>query len=80
MVQLFGQSWSRAELLERVGDISQLGGVRLVTFADGPEAGVLAADVRTGSGLNFTVLPGPWHGYRLRRVPRHAVVLAVVDR
>src|SRR5215204_999090 len=23
---------------------------------------------------------GPWHGYRLRRVPRHAVVLAVVDR
>jgi Domain of unknown function (DUF4432) len=58
MVALFGQQWSRVELLERVGDVSQLGGVRLVTFADGPESGVLAAEIRTGSGLNFAVLPG----------------------
>src|SRR4051794_39038465 len=58
MTELFGRRWSRAELLERVGDISQLGGARLLTFAEGPEAGVLAAEVRTGSGLTFTVLPG----------------------
>jgi hypothetical protein len=58
MVQLFGRQWSRKELLERVGDVSQLGGARLVTFADGPEAGVVAAEMRTGSGLNFSVLPG----------------------
>jgi hypothetical protein len=58
MAELFGRQWSRAELLERVGDVSQLGGTRLVSLADGPESGVLAAEVRTGSGLNFTVLPG----------------------
>ncbi len=58
MVDLFGRSWSRAELLERVGDVSQLGGARMVRFAEGPEDGVLAAELRTGSGLNFAVLPG----------------------
>jgi hypothetical protein len=58
MVELFGRRWSRADLLEHVGDISQLGGARLVTFADGPESGVLAAELRTGTGLAFTVLPG----------------------
>jgi len=58
MVNLFGRSWSRAEVLERVGDVSQLGGARLLRFADGPETGVLAAEVRTGSGLAFSVLPG----------------------
>src|SRR5690349_12268545 len=58
MTRLYGRSWSRSELLERVGDVSQLGGARLVTFVEGPEAGVQAAEVRTGSGLNFTVLPG----------------------
>jgi hypothetical protein len=58
MVALFGRQWSRADILERVGDVSQVGGARLVTFADGPEAGVLAAEVRTGSGFAYTVLPG----------------------
>jgi hypothetical protein len=58
MAQLFGQHWTRAALLERVGDISQLGGARLITFAEGPEKGVAAAELRTGSGFAFTVLPG----------------------
>jgi hypothetical protein len=53
---LFGRQWTRQELLTHVGDISQLGGIRLVTLADGPERGVRAADVRTGDGFNFTVL------------------------
>ncbi|HIE08226.1 MAG TPA: DUF4432 family protein [Armatimonadetes bacterium] len=57
MAELFGRRVSREELLRRVGDVSQLGGVRLVKLADGPEAGVRAIDFRTGSGLNFTVLP-----------------------
>jgi len=58
MVALFGRHWTRAELLERVGDVSQVGGARLVTFAEGPEAGVAVAELRTGSGLAFAVLPG----------------------
>src|SRR4030088_3084636 len=58
MPHLFGQQWTRQALLERVGDVSQLGGARLLTFAEGPESGVAVAEVRTGSGLSFNVLPG----------------------
>src|SRR5438067_9156287 len=58
MAQLFGQSWTRQALLERVGDVSQLGGARLVTLEEGPESGVSVAELRTGSGLSFSVLAG----------------------
>jgi Domain of unknown function (DUF4432) len=58
MVELFGRQWTRTDLLQRVGDISQLGGARLVTLSEGPESGVQVAEVRTGSGLAFNVLPG----------------------
>src|SRR5262252_7846472 len=58
MVQLFGRQWTRRELLERVGDVSQLGGARMVMLAEGPESGVQVAEFRTGSGLAFSVLPG----------------------
>src|SRR5947209_3950613 len=58
MPNLFGQDWTRAALLERVGDVSQLGGARLVTLNEGPESGVSVAELRTGSGLSFDVLPG----------------------
>ena len=57
MVELFGRHWTRTALLQRVGDITQLGGVRLVTLSEGPESGVQLAEVRTGSGLAFSVLP-----------------------
>jgi galactose mutarotase-like enzyme len=43
--------------MERVGDISQLGGIRTVTLNDGKENGVRAVEVRTGTGFRFTVLP-----------------------
>jgi hypothetical protein len=58
MVELFGRQWTRGELLKRVGDVSQLGGARLVSLAEGPESGVQVAELRTGSGLAFSVLPG----------------------
>jgi len=54
--KLYGSEYTKDELLRRVGDISQIGGVRLHTLSDGVERGVRAADFRTGSGLNFTVL------------------------
>ena len=56
MAQLFGRQWSRAELLAHVGDLSQLAGVRLGEWSEGTERGVRTADVRTGSGFEFTVL------------------------
>ncbi len=52
-----GREYSRAELLRRVGNVSQLGGTRHYTLADGRAKGVAAVDVDTGAGLRFTVLP-----------------------
>jgi hypothetical protein len=56
MATLFGRQWTRAELMQRVGDILQVGGPRLVTLGDGKERGVRAVECRTGSGFQFTVL------------------------
>ncbi len=56
MATLFGKKYTRQELLTRIGDISQLGGVKLIELADGNERGVQAAEFKTGSGFNFTVL------------------------
>ena len=56
MARLLGADITRKDMLDRVGDISQVGGIRLVELADGRERGVRAAEFRTGSGLEFTVL------------------------
>ena len=56
MPRLFGKSITQADLRARVGNMSQLCGVRLAALADGAEEGVRVAEVRTGSGLDFTVV------------------------
>jgi hypothetical protein len=56
MAKLFGREYTRDELLKRVGDISQIAGIRPIVLNDGNERGVRAAQVKTGAGLNFTVL------------------------
>jgi hypothetical protein len=56
MVTLYGREWTRAELTRHVADMDQLGGIRPVTYQDGPEAGVRALEFRTGAGVAFTVL------------------------
>jgi hypothetical protein len=56
MAHLFGRAWKKRELLDRVGDLSQIAGVRLAEWTDGSERGVRVAEVRTGSGLAFSVL------------------------
>lgn len=57
MPELFGKTYSIAEIRRRVGDMSQLAGITSSTLNDGNETGVRALDFRTGSGLRFTVLP-----------------------
>jgi len=57
MVNLFGRNWTRRELMERVGDISQLGGIRTSILNDGNETGVRTVEVRTGTGFRFVVQP-----------------------
>ena len=53
-----GKSWKREELVARIGDPLQIAGARGSILTDGKADGVRAVEVTTGSGLNFTVLPG----------------------
>jgi len=56
MPNLFGKTYTRGELLRRVGNLDQLGGVRRVVLDDGNSKGVTALEFSTGSGFEFTVL------------------------
>jgi hypothetical protein len=55
MPNLFDRNITITEIRERVGDLSQVAGIRRMTLADGKEAGVRIAEVRTGSGLRYQV-------------------------
>ncbi len=55
MTTLFGKNYSRRELEQRVGHLSQIAGVRLMQLQEGQEAGVRIADVRSGSGLRYQI-------------------------
>lgn len=57
MAVLFGKKIKKADLLARVGQVEQVAGAKLCELKDGPEKGVSAILVRTGSGFSFTVLP-----------------------
>ena len=56
MATLFGQNYTKRELQKRVGDMSQIAGIRPVKFKNGNEEGLRALEFTTGSGLQFTVL------------------------
>ena len=58
MAKLYGQEFSRGELMRKIGDISQIAGAKSYQLSDGNEKGVDGVDFRTGTGFNFTVLPG----------------------
>jgi hypothetical protein len=56
MITLYHRQWSRQELLQYVGRMDQLAGIRLVEAADGLERGNRILQVWTGSGLSFDVV------------------------
>ncbi len=69
MAKLYGRTISKADLLRRVGQMSQIAGARACEFTSGLARGVAAVDVRTGTGFEFTVLPGraldiAWASYK----------------
>lgn len=43
---------------KHIGDMSQIAGLKRYVFTEGKAKGIDAIDVKTGSGLSFTVLPG----------------------
>jgi hypothetical protein len=56
MPELWGNHYSRADLLRRVGRLEQIAGVRLFTLGDGTERGVRVLEFRTGNGFSFDVI------------------------
>jgi hypothetical protein len=56
-MEVFGKEISKKEIVERTGDISQLGGIKYYQFIDGTSRGVRAVDIKSPCGLDFTVLP-----------------------
>jgi len=58
MAKLFGKEYSKKIILENVGDISQICDIKKVKLIGGNREGVDAVLFKTGSGLNFSVLPG----------------------
>ncbi|NOZ21172.1 MAG: aldose 1-epimerase family protein [Planctomycetes bacterium] len=57
MATLFGAKINKATLLQHVGQMEQIAGAKVCELKNGPEKGVSAIRVKTGSGFHFTVLP-----------------------
>ena len=49
---------NRDFLAKRIGDISQIAGIKQYELLNGKSRGVMGLDFKTGGGFNFTVLPG----------------------
>jgi hypothetical protein len=58
LVELYGRRVSKEDLTRRVGQISQIAGARASELSSGLAKGVAAIDVKTGTGFEFTALPG----------------------
>jgi hypothetical protein len=55
-MKIFGTDMKKDDLRKRVGDMSQLGGIKLYELQDGMGKGIRAADINSPSGVNITVL------------------------
>lgn len=55
MATIFGRNYTREELLKKTGNLSQISGIREITYNSGRAKGVDAMDVDAGD-LKFTVL------------------------
>ena len=56
-MKLYGETFSRRRVLQSVGDLSQLADIREGILTAGRADGMRVLDVKTGSGLNFSVFP-----------------------
>ena len=63
MTRLFGREYSRRELLDKVGDMSQLAGARRAEMVEGIERGADLIEVFNASGLCFSGAARAGAGY-----------------
>ena len=55
-MHIYETDYSKRELMRRVGSLGQVGGVQLLTFAQGHGRGLQGIEFRTGTGFRFTVM------------------------
>ena len=58
MPRLFGRNYTKQQLKDHTGDMSQLLHARTAELVEGNERGADLIEVFNASGLNFSVLPG----------------------
>jgi len=58
MAELYGKIWTKRELLSCIGDPTQICGITPSVLDNGKAEGVKACHIRTGGGLDLTLLPG----------------------
>ncbi len=56
-MKIFGQELSKKEILEKIGDISQLCEIKYYEYIDGMSRGVRGIDIKNPEGINLTILP-----------------------
>lgn len=55
-VKLYNEEISKKELLKKVGDISQIGGIKLYEMIDGVSRGVRVANIKNAIGIDMNVI------------------------
>ena len=55
-MDFFGKKVNKTELLEKIGDMSQLGGISSFEYNDGVSKGVRAFNIKCISGIDLTIL------------------------
>ena len=75
MPQLFGQEYTKKQLLERVGDMTQLASARRAELVEGNERGAELIEVFNASGLCFSILPRTCARYCFRSLSRDVTLL-----
>jgi len=55
-MNLFEKEMTRSQIFDRIGDISQLGGIKSYELTDGAARGIRAYDLKTPAGIDMSVL------------------------
>jgi len=55
-MEVFGKKYSKTEILKKVGDISQLGGIKSYEFSDGMAKNLRAVDIKSPNGIEMTIV------------------------
>jgi len=55
-MELFGKKIEKKELLEKIGNLNQIGGIQTFEYNDGTSKGIRAANIKSASGIDITVL------------------------